>query len=266
MEARNKVIFVSDVHLSDERPKLTSLFLQFLEGPALDADALYILGDLFDVWVGEDLTFPFHQDIHRALKKLQANNVAVYFIPGNRDFLISSEYLKKLGCQKLADRAVIDLHSVPTLLMHGDLLCTQDKYYQWYRIVAQHPITRFLFLMLPQKTRQGIGRKLREKSRRYQQGKPLNILDVDSNSVDLEMLDAKALQFIHGHVHRANIHTHTVANKHVKRIVLGDWKENKGSFIISTPESTCLADFYDKDNIVIKQSYTLEEGFARAVA
>jgi len=261
----NSVLFVSDVHLSEHQSELTNLFLAFLQGPALQATALYILGDLFDVWVGEDISFPFHSDIHAAFKRLKANNIPIYFIAGNRDFLISSNYLQQIGCKKLPDRMTLSLHGIPTLLMHGDLLCTQDRYYQYYRKVAQHPITRFLFLMLPKETRQNIGRKLRAKSRAYQQGKPLEILDVDPATVQTEMHKSKTRQFIHGHVHRADIHSYKENGS--KRIVLGDWHENKGSFVISTPVETILAEFYSDNRIVLQQSYALEaETFPLAVA
>lgn len=237
--------------------------MEFLQGPALQAQAVYILGDLFDVWVGEDISPPFHFDLLNAFKTLVQNNIALNFIAGNRDFLISTPFLEKMAATRLDERSKINIHGVPTLLMHGDILCTQDKGYQLYRKIAQHPLTRFLFLKLPRKTRENIARKLREKSRSYQQGKPLSILDVDNTAVELEMQKNNVLQLIHGHVHRPNIHTVKLLNNQMgKRVVLGDWSEECGSMIICTPHNTTLAEFRSGGKIIPQSTYTLEVAFS----
>lgn len=262
----NSVLFVSDIHLSEQAPQLTELFMQFLQGPALDAKAVYVLGDLFDVWVGEDLSPPFHKALFNAFNALTHNHVELYFMPGNRDFLVSASFLQTVSAKRLNDRSVIDLHGIPTLLMHGDLLCTHDKGYQHYRKIAQHPLTRYLFLKLPRHTRDKIAKTLREKSKSYQRTKPLSILDVDNSAVELEMKSLNVRQLIHGHVHRPAIHDLQVNNQSAKRAVLGDWTEKTGSLILSTPSEITLAEFHNNGSIAPKQVYTLEEAFPLTIA
>ncbi len=170
---------------------------------------------------------------------------------GNRDFLIANKFLKQANITKLADPTVITLHGIPTLLTHGDKLCTQDIAYQRYRRIAQHPITRFLFLCLPKRTRENIGRKLRKKSQAYQQTQNIKILDVSESTVEEYFIQYNTPQMIHGHVHRPNIHDHAILDKQTKRFVLGDW-HTMGSVIISTPEQTALAVFDPIQGIQIK--------------
>jgi UDP-2,3-diacylglucosamine hydrolase len=231
----NSIIFISDLHLSAQDPIGVARFLDFLAGPAQHAKVLYILGDLFDVWVGEDLNTDFQIEIQKALIGLSEKGIGLFFIAGNRDFLIQARYLQKAGCKRLPDPTIINLHGTPTLITHGDKLCTQDIAYQRYRRVAQHPITRFLFMCLPKKTRQRIGQQLREKSQRYQKQQDVRILDVFLPTVDQWFTQYQVKQMIHGHVHRPAIHE-SGANK---RLVLGDWHK-KISYIESTPEGIQL--------------------------
>lgn len=243
----NRVLFISDLHLSATHPDMVALFMHFLEGPVKGAKALYILGDLFDVWVGQDIHREFQATIQQALAKVVKSGTPVYFMNGNRDFLMQNAYLKAAGIERLEDPTLIDLHGTPTLLMHGDTLCTQDKAYQRFRRIAQNPITKFLFLSLPKKKRDTISKKLRAKSQQYQKTQSLTILDVTEEAVKNVMNKHNVSQLIHGHVHRPNIHDH-------KRFVLGDWHD-KGSLIISTPEENCLATYGLEDGIqVVKKS------------
>ena len=237
------IIFISDIHLSENVPPLIDLFIAFLEGPARDASAIYILGDWFDVWVGEDLLPAYFPALRQALSQLKARNIELYFIAGNRDFLISTSFLNEIGVKRLKDQTVIDLFGTKTLLMHGDILCTQDKAYQLYRKFAQHPLTRRIFLMLPRKMREKIAQKLRHKSREYQQDKPLSILDVDPQAVETVFAEHQVEQLIHGHVHRPKIHILEIDNHSVQRLVLGDWKKDSASYIQCTPEGCTLATF-----------------------
>lgn len=226
--------------MSQQQPQLQKLFLSFLEGPARSAKALYILGDLFDVWVGSDLQTPFHTQIQEALYSLHTNGIQLFFMNGNRDFLLENAFLKKVGCQRLKDPSVISLHGVPTLLMHGDKLCTQDIAYQRYRRIAQHPLTRFLFLKLPKSKREKIALKLRQKSKQYQQAQHETILDVTQDAVMKVMSQYHCHQLIHGHVHRPKVHDLFIEGKAAKRIVLGDWYHT-GSVIVATEQKTTLA-------------------------
>lgn len=253
----HSVLFISDLHLSERTPALTELFLAFLQGPAIEAEALYILGDLFDVWVGEDLTSPLHDRLTEALTVLSTKRIPVYFMPGNRDFLVSTRYLKKANVISLSDRVVIDLQGVPTLLMHGDLLCTQDIAYQRYRKIAQHPFTRMLFLQLPRRMRQSIANSLRQNSKRYQKNQPLDILDVTPETVIHEMENAKVLNMIHGHVHRPAIHDLEINHQPANRAVLGDWSETTGSVIIASPGEITLATFTQDHALTAKSCLTI---------
>jgi len=235
----NRVLFISDLHLSATNPEMVALFMHFLEGPVKGAKALYILGDLFDVWVGQDIHTEFQNTIQQALANVVISGTPVFFMNGNRDFLMNNAYLKAAGIKRLDDPTLIDLHGTPTLLMHGDTLCTQDKAYQRFRRIAQNPITKFLFLSLPKKKRDIISKKLRAKSQQYQKTQTLTILDVTEEAVKRAMNKYQVNQLIHGHVHRPNIHDN-------KRFVLGDW-HHSASLIISTPERNCLAT-YDATN------------------
>lgn len=224
------VFFISDTHLHEKKPELTSLFLKFITEKASDAQALFILGDMFDVWLGDDITTPFEQDIARALVKLYQAGTNLYFMQGNRDFLLEERYCQTAGLTKLNDPFEISYHNKTFLLTHGDLLCTDDTSYQLYRKVARSPICKFIFLNLPKKYRNRIAQKLRQKSKSHQQMQPIAKLDVTENGVIKILKHSHASQIIHGHVHRARHVKHTVNNQTIDRHVLGTWHKN-GSYI-----------------------------------
>lgn len=257
MAQRNTVFFISDLHLSAQNPEGFALFLRFLEGPARHAYQLYILGDLFDVWVGEDIDPQFQQQVQQALKSLALSGVAIFFMNGNRDFLVSTSFLKGAHCQKLMDPFLMDLHGIPTLLTHGDKLCTQDIAYQRYRAVAQHPITRKIFLSLPKQMRQNIGSKLRQKSLRYQNTKTLSFLDVSKEGVIQWMIRHHVKQLIHGHVHQPHIHDIDLVGNHCKRLVLGDWHES-AVILSSTPSKMALLKWGPELTLQPHSAYALE--------
>lgn len=258
MSVSNATLFISDIHLSGHDSALQNLFLDFLQGPALEAEKLFILGDLFDVWVGDDLDPPFHEQICLALKQLSDKGIPLYFMAGNRDFLLEKQFLRKANIQKLSDPTMIDLYGKRTLLTHGDKLCTQDVAYQRYRRIAQHPLTRFLFLKLPKSIRTNIARKLRLKSQHYQKHQTLTILDVTQEAVDKMILRFSADQLIHGHVHRPKFHDFKIQGKSLKRFVLGDW-HTSASLIISTPTDISLATYNLIDGIKIKATQALDD-------
>jgi len=252
----NTTLFISDIHLSDANPALQELFLDFLQGPALFAERIFILGDLFDAWVGKDVNKDFQEFIKGALKNLSEKGIKLFFMAGNRDFLIQHSFLKEAGIKRISDPTIIQLHGIPTLLTHGDRLCTQDIAYQRYRRIAQNPFTRFLFLSLPRRMRQNIGQKLRQKSRQYQQTQDIQILDVSLDAVETCMKRYKVPQLIHGHVHRPNIHDVKLEGAKGKRLVMGDW-HTEASLLISTPTETSLATYTPATGIKIKTSYSL---------
>ncbi len=257
MSKPKATIFISDLHLSSHQESLQNLFYDFLQGPALMAEKIYILGDLFDVWVGMDLHTDFYKKIARAFKALSSQGIQLFFMAGNRDFLLQNAFLKEANITKIDDHSIISLYGNNVLLSHGDKLCSQDIVYQRYRKVAQHPITKKLFLLLPKRSRTRIGNKLRQRSKHYQQQQVSSILDVCPESVEGLMKQAQVSYMLHGHVHRPKFHSHLLDNKPAMRFVLGDWHDT-ASFIISTPTNISLATFNKEQGIKEIESHTFD--------
>ncbi|MBS0287307.1 MAG: UDP-2,3-diacylglucosamine diphosphatase [Proteobacteria bacterium] len=251
-------IFISDLHLSAQGCALQNLFFNFLHDVAVHAEKIYILGDLFDIWVGKDIHSEFHQKIANAFKGLADKGISLYFMAGNRDFLLEHAFLKKAHIHKLKDPTIIDLYGKKVLLTHGDKLCTQDVAYQRYRKIAQNPLTKALFLALPLKTREKIALKLRVKSQQYQQQQSLSILDVWPKTVHQTFERTNVRFLLHGHVHRPAFHSDQIADLNVMRFVLGDWHE-KASFIISNKANINLATYSQNNGVEIIQTYAFEE-------
>lgn len=224
------IFFISDIHLHHQKPELTQLFLSFLQEKAIAAQALFILGDLFDVWLGDDLASDFENKIAQAISALSHANIPTYFMPGNRDFLLRNKYCRKANMILLADPCLLHYHNQKLLLTHGDRLCTDDVNYQKYRKFAQNPITRSLFLLLPKKVRNNIAQKLRQKSRDYQQQQPSAKLDVTELGVQSFIHNHPASGLIHGHVHREKTVQHQLKSGPITRYVLGTW-HHCGSYI-----------------------------------
>ena len=231
-------LFISDLHLSQERPEITQLFLHFLQGPAREAEALYILGDLFEVWLGDDMVLPDYQAAITELKNL-SQTVPLYIMHGNRDFLMRKDFETMTGCQLLEDEVVIDLYGIPTLLMHGDTLCTDDLAYQEFRSMVRNPQWQADLLDKTPEERLALARKLRDISKTETKGKQQNIMDVNQSAVEQAMQKHHVLQLIHGHTHRPAIHDFEMANQPAKRIVLADWYET-GSMLQCDNESCQL--------------------------
>ena len=217
--------FIADLHLSPARPDITAAFCEFCaQNQALDA--LYILGDLFDAWLGDDDPSDFAQQIKNQLKALSDAGVALYFIPGNRDFMLGQRFADDVGLRLLADETVIDLDGERVLLMHGDTLCTDDTDYLRYRAIIQHPVTTFILQHLPLALRMRIARKLRAGSASKRPNltpQRLRQMDVQHPAVVEVMQKHQVQRLIHGHTHRAAIHSFCVNDKPAERIVLGDW-------------------------------------------
>ena len=216
-------LFVSDLHLSPARPAQTSLFLEFLACAQKSAQALYILGDLFEVWLGDDDDAAANTAVISALATLSAAGVTVRVGFGNRDFLYGPHFVAASGAQLLDDYAVIDLYGTPTLLTHGDLLCTRDIKYQRFRRIVRHPLVRRLFLSTPLAWRQRIARRTRAGTIASMQRKDAAVMDVDETTVSAIMAHYKVNLLIHGHTHRPAVHKYELGQR--RRIVLGDWYE-----------------------------------------
>lgn len=224
----HKTLFISDLHLELDQPHITDQFLKLLISCDASVDALYILGDLFEAWIGDDDTTSFHQEIINALKTKTDNGLPIYFLPGNRDFLIGKKFLLASGCQLLGDEEVISLYGTNVLLMHGDTLCTLDVDYLKARKRLHNYFVRHFFLLLPLTVRKKIVSAVREKSENYKKVTPLEIMDVTQSEVIRRMNQHHVHHLIHGHTHRPAIHRSTINNEVLERIVLPAWHGHGG--------------------------------------
>jgi UDP-2,3-diacylglucosamine hydrolase len=226
--------FIADLHLSENRPDITACFLSFLTDEAIKAQTLYILGDLFEYWIGDDDDSEFCLSVAQALKKLSNTGTNIYFIHGNRDFLLGKKYAIKSGMELLPETQTIDLYGQTVLIMHGDTLCTLDVEYQKFRKKSRTWWWQAIIKSLPLSARKRIARNYRHKSKQAQHTKSQVIMDVTLNEVVKSLETAQCQLLIHGHTHRPDIH-HTIANsKPAQRIVLGDWYE-QGAWLKVTP-------------------------------
>jgi len=217
-------LFVSDLHLSRERPALVEAFQALLAGPVRQAAALYVLGDLFDIWLGDDqLRDPLAPDVAPALPARAAAGVRDYLQGPTRDSRLAERSAPPPGATLLPDAIVHPLHGTPTLLMHGDQLCTDDLKYQRYRAWWADPAHRRRFLALPWFARRGIGAMLRSASRRANRGKTETIMDVSDDAVVAALRQHRVSRLIHGHTHRPARHEHVVDDVRRERLVLADW-------------------------------------------
>lgn len=222
-------LFISDLHLAAERPEITRQFLDFLAGEARRADALYILGDLFEYWIGDDTLSgdarvqEDYRPIVSALRGLSEAGVPVFVMHGNRDFLLGDAFVAASGCRLLPDGAVIDLYGRKTLLMHGDLLCTDDVEYQQVRQRMRDPRFIQAFLVRPVAEREALVRDYRAQSKAVTSQKKPEIMDVNTDTVTKTLQQHGVDRLIHGHTHRPAVHRLTVSGHPAERIVLGDW-------------------------------------------
>ena len=226
-------LFISDLHLDPERPAVTELFLELLDTRARGADAIYILGDLFEAWVGDDDTGPMNLAVCEGLKKCAVAGTPVFIMHGNRDFLLGARFATASGCTLLGDPTLIDLYGTPTLLMHGDLLCTDDTEYMAFRRMVRDSEWQRQLLSRPLQERQQMAREMRDRSREQTGGKPESIMDVNKEAVLKTMTDHRVQRLIHGHTHRPAIHDLLISGEPAQRIVLGDWYE-QGSLLECT--------------------------------
>lgn len=227
--------FIADLHLSADRPDITSCLLTFLQDEARHADALYVLGDLFEVWLGDDDVTPFSESIAAAFKACSAH-CPVYFMHGNRDFAIRQGWLNKAGMQLLDAQTTVDLYGEVTLLTHGDELCTRDVAYQKFRKKSRSWWWPRLMLALPLWYRRRVARKGRQTSQANQKNLRPEIMDVTPAEVVKVMEAHDVRQLIHGHTHRPNVHMLTVNGQSAKRIVLGDWYDQGSVLRVSADE------------------------------
>ncbi len=226
-----RTLFISDLHLSPDTTAANDSLLKFLRENAPSADALYVLGDLFEYWIGDDaLEQPFEREIAAAFRALSDAGVPVYFMHGNRDFLIGRRFARASGMKILRDPALVDLYGTPTLLMHGDTLCTDDIEYLKFRKKARNPLVQWLFLAKPISRRIEIARDMRARSEQAKSGKAQFIMDVTANGVEDALRRHSYPRLIHGHTHRPARHEHALDGHVCERWVLSDWYEH-GSYL-----------------------------------
>ena len=240
-------LFISDLHLTPERPLPVRLFYRFIREVAPHAQALYVLGDFLEAWVGDDaLLEPFYRDLATALKSLSEQGVLLFFLPGNRDFLVGPSFSNATGLTLLPDPSRIDLFGMPTLLTHGDQFCTDDVAYQDFRRQVRDPVWQQHFLAQPLQHRLALAKALRERSEHAKADKKPAIMDVNGEAIRA-MLASEALsppirRIIHGHTHRPARHEHEFNGLSVERWVLPDWYES-GGYLACDADGCRLSDF-----------------------
>ncbi|MFC3149952.1 UDP-2,3-diacylglucosamine diphosphatase [Litoribrevibacter euphylliae] len=239
-------LFISDLHLHEGRPDLTRAFFQFLDNKVKPKDTLYILGDFFEVSVGDDLLTHFQITICEKLSQLKTKDIRVYFMHGNRDFLLGKRFSQLSGTELLPDPLRIQVGLTQILLSHGDIWCTSDESYQKYRRIVRNPIVQWLFLKLPKRVRHNIGQKLRNKSK-GREVHDYSILDVTPEAIEQEMINNQVPIVIHGHTHRPARHplpeiAMALHTTQAERIVLGDW-DKKGWYLKLENGQFSLIDF-----------------------
>jgi UDP-2,3-diacylglucosamine hydrolase len=222
---QNYSLFISDLHLCDARPAVTSAFIRFLNHDAKNAENLFILGDLFEYWAGDDdMDNPHHHSVIQALKSLSDQGTQTFFIHGNRDFLIGDEFSKMTGITLLSDPTMLDLYSQKVLLSHGDDLCTDDVAYQAFRKQVRSLEWQKQFLSQSLASRKAQIEALRKRSEDEKSGKPLMIMDINQTALEkLIVSNDYPPLFIHGHTHRPKVHELSINGHDCQRIVLGDW-------------------------------------------
>lgn len=228
-------LFISDLHLREQAPEINQLFYDFLNGPARDCQALYILGDLFEYWIGDDDGLVQHVDEVAALQSLSAKGVSLYFMHGNRDFLIGQDFAQATGATLLDDPCVIDLYGRRTLLAHGDAQCTDDTEHQAFRAVSRNEANKQRLLALPVEQRRQMAQGLRAISMQNQKTgyKPEDITDVNPQTISEVMQHYDVRLMIHGHTHRPAVHDLFIQGEPAQRIVLTDWHPTHGGYLFA---------------------------------
>jgi UDP-2,3-diacylglucosamine hydrolase len=239
-------LFISDLHLDAERPAVTALFGAFMQRQAMAADALYILGDLFEAWVGDDDPSETGAYVAARIREVADAGVPVFFIRGNRDFLLGDTFARRAGMRILPDPAVVMLYGKQAIVMHGDLLCTTDTAYQAFRAQTRHPAWQAQFLAQPLAARLAFAAQARAASAAHQGGLKRDdkaqfetLTDVAPETVDATLARFGIDTLIHGHTHRPAIHDLSVGGRACRRIVLGDWYE-QGSVLRVEPDGMAL--------------------------
>lgn len=219
-------LFISDLHLEEARPDITQALLRLLSLEAWQADALYILGDLFEAWIGDDDRSALTETVAGALHGIADAGVPIWFLHGNRDFLLGENYAQRCGMQLLPETIVVDLYDTPTLLLHGDTLCTADTAYLQFRAQVRQPEWQSAFLSQSIDARRAFAANARAQSRQHTQSTSMAIMDVSADAVAEAFRMHGVSRLIHGHTHRPAIHPiESIDGRDCQRVVLGDWHQ-----------------------------------------
>jgi UDP-2,3-diacylglucosamine hydrolase len=224
-------LFIADLHLEEARTDISELFFKFLREEAAAAKALYILGDLFEVWIGDDDKSSFNQAVIQALRQTANSGTALYFMRGNRDFLVGKSFQRQTACQILPDEQLIDLGGQPTLLMHGDTLCTQDEKYLKFRKHTRNFFVQKLFLLKSLSKRKVMAEQARKVSYDHTRSAAPEIMDVTQAEVERIMQKHQTARLIHGHTHRPAVHQFLLAGQAATRTVLAPWHEHGSALV-----------------------------------
>ncbi len=229
------IVFISDLHLEEKNPYLADVFKKFLIDCTKNASALYILGDFFEAWIGDDDLTRFNRMIIDALFRATQKGLPIYFMHGNRDFLIGKKFLRMTGCQLLPDEFVTSIFGVPTLLMHGDTLCREDVKYLRFRKKTRNWLFKTFIQLQSLKKRRLIAERYRAGSKKHMQNAPTYIMDVTPSEIERVMNKHHVLHMIHGHTHRKAVHHLKLNGQDATRTVLGAWHE-QGNALICHPD------------------------------
>lgn len=224
-------LLLSDLHLPASASTLRQDFLRFLQGPARRAEAVYLLGDVFEAWIGDEDGLAHYVDEIAALRALAQSGVRVFFQHGNRDFLVGERFAEASGASLLADPSVVEIEGHRTLLTHGDLLCTDDVGYQRWRRFSRNGLVQWLFLRIPGSVKRTIADRLRRGSKSAKTRKSMAIMDVNDAAVSASFRRYGVDRIIHGHTHRPDVHRELIDGRACERIVLADWREHSREYL-----------------------------------
>ena len=246
-------LFISDLHLDPSNPDRIQLAVDFLKAQSSNISRLYILGDLFNTWLGDDIVPEEFEPLIIQLQQLHQSGIKIVLMVGNRDFMLGKKFTKRAGCKLVSDTYIIDLYGTKTLLMHGDTLCIDDISYQRYRRWTRNKLLQWCFLHLSTNYRQSISDKIKQKSRQQKQTKSVTIMDVNQTEVVRVMQELEVPLLIHGHTHRPAIHPLDIEDKKVHRIVLGDW-DNAISYLLCDEQHCQLVDHRNTQSLTLSSS------------
>jgi UDP-2,3-diacylglucosamine hydrolase len=225
------ILLLSDLHLPNEASPLRSAFARFLTGPARQATAVYLLGDLFEYWIGDDVGLRDYAEEVSELRMLRHHGAHIFFMHGNRDFLVGHRFATAAGVELVADPLKIDLAGTPTLLSHGDIFCTDDHAYQRWRRISRNKFGQSLFHLLPESRRLSIAGNVRSRNQVVKRNKPDAIMDVNEGSVRDAFRRHQVSRIIHGHTHRPAEHAYNIDGRACQRIVLADWRPERLEYL-----------------------------------